>query len=70
MNTNMRRARILGPQDGEYAGKVGVLHDWFLINAQDTSGRFAVEVFIRSAVNIKRTWAEIVSQPGPGSNIY
>jgi mannose-6-phosphate isomerase-like protein (cupin superfamily) len=38
----MKTARILGPQDGEYAGKPGVLHDRFLINAGETGGRFAV----------------------------
>jgi mannose-6-phosphate isomerase-like protein (cupin superfamily) len=36
------KARILGPRDGEYAGKPGVLHDRFLINAHETGDRFAV----------------------------
>jgi mannose-6-phosphate isomerase-like protein (cupin superfamily) len=34
--------RILGPQDGEFAGKRGVLHDRFLINGHQTDRRFAV----------------------------
>jgi mannose-6-phosphate isomerase-like protein (cupin superfamily) len=42
MKSEFSKARILGPQDGEYAGKLGVLHDRFLINTQDTGGRFAV----------------------------
>jgi mannose-6-phosphate isomerase-like protein (cupin superfamily) len=42
MKSEFRKARILGPQDGEYAGKPGVLHDRFLINTQETGGRFAV----------------------------
>jgi quercetin dioxygenase-like cupin family protein len=42
MKSEFSKARILGPTDGEYAGKPGVLHDRFLINAQETSGRFAV----------------------------
>lgn len=35
------KVRVLGPTDGEYAGKPGVMHDRFLINAQETGGRFA-----------------------------
>jgi quercetin dioxygenase-like cupin family protein len=33
--------RIIGPMDGEYAGKPGVLHDRFLIVGGETDGRFA-----------------------------
>ncbi|CAN5647595.1 cupin domain-containing protein [soil metagenome] len=42
MNTQQNTVRVLGPQDGEYTGKPGVLHDRFLINAQETGGRFSV----------------------------
>jgi mannose-6-phosphate isomerase-like protein (cupin superfamily) len=42
MKSGSSKVRILGPQDGEYAGKPGVLHDRFLINAHETAGRFAV----------------------------
>jgi mannose-6-phosphate isomerase-like protein (cupin superfamily) len=42
MDTAPKTARILGPHEGEYAGEPGVLHDRFLINAQETGGRFAV----------------------------
>lgn len=42
MSTEPSMARVLGPQDGEYAGKPGVLHDRFLINGHETDGRFAV----------------------------
>lgn len=42
MNAASASVRIVRPQDGEYAGKRGVLHDRFLINAPDTDGRFAL----------------------------
>lgn len=42
MSRERPAARVLGPQDGEYAGKPGVLHDRFLIDGADTGGRFAV----------------------------
>ena len=42
MTSESSRARIVGQHDGEYAGKPGVLHDRFLIDARDTGGRFAL----------------------------
>jgi mannose-6-phosphate isomerase-like protein (cupin superfamily) len=42
MKAELPNARILGPEEGEYAGTPGVLHDRFLINAAETGGRFAV----------------------------
>jgi uncharacterized cupin superfamily protein len=42
MSTELRKTRLIGPQDGEYAGKPGVLHDRFLINGSETAGRFAM----------------------------
>jgi mannose-6-phosphate isomerase-like protein (cupin superfamily) len=42
MESSFSNARVLGPEDGEYAGKPGVLHDRFLINADETGGRFAL----------------------------
>jgi len=42
MKSESSKARVLGPHDGEYAGKPGVLHDRFLINAHETDGRFSV----------------------------
>jgi mannose-6-phosphate isomerase-like protein (cupin superfamily) len=42
MKSGSTNVRILGAQDGEFAGKPGVLHDRFLINAQQTDGRFAL----------------------------
>lgn len=42
MEGGVTNIRVLGPEDGEYAGKPGVLHDRFLISAQDTQGRVAV----------------------------
>jgi mannose-6-phosphate isomerase-like protein (cupin superfamily) len=42
MESELGRARILGPDDGEYAGTPGLLHDRFLINAQEAGGRFAL----------------------------
>ena len=34
--------RVLGPEDGEYAGTPGEHHDRFLIGAGETDGRFAL----------------------------
>lgn len=34
--------RVLGPLDGEYAGKPGEHHDRFLIGGGETDGRFAL----------------------------
>lgn len=42
MESNVSKAHVLGPSDGEFAGKPGILHDRFLIGAEDTDGRFAV----------------------------
>jgi mannose-6-phosphate isomerase-like protein (cupin superfamily) len=41
MKSELSKARILGPTDGEYAGKPGLLHDRFLISGPETGGRFA-----------------------------
>lgn len=41
MKSESSNVRVLGPSEGEYAGKPGVLHDRFLINAHETVGRFA-----------------------------
>lgn len=42
MNAELPNARISGPEEGEYAGKPGVIHDRYLINAAETDGRLAV----------------------------
>jgi mannose-6-phosphate isomerase-like protein (cupin superfamily) len=42
MKFGSSKARVLGTQDGEFAGTPGVLHDRFLINGADTGGRFAL----------------------------
>ena len=36
------RVRVLGPNDGEHAGKPGEHHDRFLIGGGETDGRFAL----------------------------
>lgn len=36
------RVRVLGPTDGEHAGKRGEHHDRFLIGGNETDGRFAL----------------------------
>ena len=42
MTSGSGSVRIIGPNDGEYAGRAGVLHDRFLIDGHETDGRFAV----------------------------
>jgi mannose-6-phosphate isomerase-like protein (cupin superfamily) len=42
MTFDFGSAQILGPRDGDYAGKPGVLHDRFLVNHDDTGGHFAL----------------------------
>ncbi|CAN5202095.1 hypothetical protein BH23BAC1_BH23BAC1_50870 [soil metagenome] len=36
------KARVLGPQDGEFLGQAGILHDRFMINGRETGKRFAL----------------------------
>jgi len=38
----LRRVRVLGPEDGEIAGKPGLLHDRFMVRAEDSGGSFAL----------------------------
>lgn len=40
--SGLGKVRVLGPEDGEHAGRPGVHHDRFLIGGHETDGRFAL----------------------------
>jgi mannose-6-phosphate isomerase-like protein (cupin superfamily) len=37
-----RKARVIGPHDGEIVGKPGILHDRFMVGAAESGGGFAL----------------------------
>lgn len=39
---NHGNVRVLGPHDGQILGQPGILHDRFMINGQESGGRFAL----------------------------